>query len=61
MLRYEATFLETLEIVDQLEAERVVLSHVEEVDELGYDDLLRLPGVLGRDVTFAYDGFVVEV
>ena len=61
VLRYEATFLETLEIVDQLEAKRVVLSHVEEVDGLGYDDLLRLPGVLGRELTFAYDGFVVEV
>ncbi len=61
VLRYEATFLETLEIVDQLEARRVVLSHVEEVDGLGYDDLLRLPGVLGRELTFAYDGFVVEV
>ena len=61
VLRYEATFLETLDIVDQLEAKRVVLSHVEEVDGLGYDDLLRLPGVLGRELTFAYDGFVVEV
>lgn len=61
VLRYEATFVETLEIVDQLQAKRVLLAHVEEVDELGYDDLLRLPGVLGRDVTFAYDGFVVDV
>ena len=61
VLRYEATFLETLEMVDRLEAKRVVLSHVEEVDELGYDDLLRLPGVLGRELTFAYDGLVVDV
>ena len=61
VLRFEATFLETLAIVDQLEAQRVVLSHVEEVDELGYDDLLALPGVLGRDLTFAHDGLVVEV
>ena len=61
VLRYEATFLETLEIVDRLEAKRVVLSHVEEVDELGYDDLLRLPEVLGRELTFAYDGFSAEV
>ncbi|MEP6893611.1 MAG: MBL fold metallo-hydrolase [Gaiellaceae bacterium] len=61
VLRYEATFVETLEIVDQLDAKRVVLSHVEEVDELGYDDLLRLPGVLGRELTFAYDGLTVEV
>ena len=61
VLQYEATFVETLEIVDRLEAKRVVLSHVEEVDELGYDDLLRLPGALGRELTFAYDGLVVEV
>ncbi len=61
VLRYEATFLETLEMVDVLGPKRVVLSHVEEVDELGYDDLLRLPAVLGRDLTFAYDGFSVEV
>ena len=61
VLQYEATFVETLEIVDRREAKRVVLSHVEEVDELGYDDLLRLPGALGRELTFAYDGLVVEV
>jgi phosphoribosyl 1,2-cyclic phosphate phosphodiesterase len=61
VLRFEATFLETLDIVDRLAAKRTVLSHVEEVDELGYDDLLRLPGVLGRDLTFAHDGFTAEV
>jgi phosphoribosyl 1,2-cyclic phosphate phosphodiesterase len=61
VLQYEATFLETLEIVDRLSAEAVVLIHVEEVDGLGYDDLLRLPEVLGRELTFAYDGFTVEV
>lgn len=61
VLRYEATFLETLAMVDQLDARRVVLSHIEEVDGLGYDDLLRLPGVLGRDLTFACDGFTAEV
>lgn len=61
VLRYEATFEETLAIVDQLEAERVVLFHVEEMDDLTYDDLLRLPGFLGRELTFAYDGFAVDV
>jgi phosphoribosyl 1,2-cyclic phosphate phosphodiesterase len=61
VLRFEATFAETLEIVDQLAAKRVVLSHVEEVDTLGYDELLRLPEHLGRDLTFAYDGFALDV
>ena len=64
ILRFEATFAETLEIVDRLGAERVVLSHVEEIDGLSYDDLLLLGERLraeGRPVTFAYDGFAVEV
>jgi phosphoribosyl 1,2-cyclic phosphate phosphodiesterase len=64
ILRFEATFPETLEIVDALEAARVVLGHVEEMDGLGYDDLLRLQEQLraaGRPVTFAYDGLAVEV
>ncbi len=61
VLLYEATFVETLGIVDRLEAKRVVLSHVEEVDGIGYDELLRLPGFLGRELTFAYDGFTLEV
>jgi len=61
VLVYEATFAETLEIVEQLEARHVVLAHVEEIDGLGYDDLLRLQESLGPDVTFAYDGFSVEV
>jgi phosphoribosyl 1,2-cyclic phosphate phosphodiesterase len=61
VLRYEATLDETLEIVDRLEARRVVLSHVEETDGLTHDDLRRLPEVLGRELTFAYDGFTAEV
>jgi phosphoribosyl 1,2-cyclic phosphate phosphodiesterase len=64
ILRFEATFAETLEVVDRLEAERVVMSHVEEIDGLSYDDLLVLEELLrseGRPVTFAYDGLSVEV
>ncbi|MGL6278495.1 MAG: MBL fold metallo-hydrolase, partial [Gaiella sp.] len=64
ILRFEATFDETLAMVDALGAERVVLSHVEEIDGLSYDDLLRLEERLraeGRPVTFAWDGLVVEV
>jgi phosphoribosyl 1,2-cyclic phosphate phosphodiesterase len=64
VLAYEATFEETLGIVDRLEAREVVLSHVEELDELSYDDLERLGSRLrgeGRPVRFAYDGFTVDV
>ena len=42
VLVYEATFAETLDIVAALDAERVVLSHVEEMDCISYDDLLRV-------------------
>jgi phosphoribosyl 1,2-cyclic phosphate phosphodiesterase len=64
ILRFEATFAETVEIVRALEAERVVLSHVEELDGLSYDDLLVVEGRLrgeGLPVTFAHDGMRVEV
>lgn len=61
ILRFEATFEETIAIVDALEAERVVLSHVEELDGLSHDDLLRLAVRLGRGITFAWDGLVVDV
>jgi phosphoribosyl 1,2-cyclic phosphate phosphodiesterase len=61
VLRYEATFDETLAIVDVLEAERVVLSHLEEMDGLTYNDLLRLERRVGRSITFAYDGLRVPV
>lgn len=64
VLIYEATFEETLGIVDALAAGNVVLSHVEEMDCLSYDDLEMLAARLreeGRPVTFAYDGIMVEV
>ena len=64
VLRYEATFEETLGIVEALGAQRVVLSHVEEMDGLSHDDLQRLGTRLqaeGRPVTFAWDGLVAEV
>lgn len=64
ILRFEATLEETLGIVEQLRARRVVLSHVEEIDGLSYDDLLRLEERLrdeGRPVEFAHDGMVVSL
>ena len=61
VLRVEATFAQTLRIVDELEARRVVLGHVEEVDGLGYDDLRRLETAVGRNITFAWDTMVVDV
>ncbi len=64
VLQYEATFAETVEIVDRLAAERVVLHHIEEMDELTYDDLCLVEANLqarGRAVTFAWDGLTVDV
>jgi phosphoribosyl 1,2-cyclic phosphate phosphodiesterase len=61
VLRFEATFDETLGIVRELGAGRTVLSHVEEMDGLSYDDLLELERRLDGLVEFAYDGLVLDV
>ena len=61
VLRYEATFEETRAIVELLAAGHVVLTHVEEIDGLSHDDLQRLAPDYGFNVTFAWDGYSVEV
>ncbi|MBA3348285.1 MAG: hypothetical protein H0T13_06960 [Actinobacteria bacterium] len=61
VLRFEATFEQTLRVVDELAAKRVVLSHVEEADGLGFDELRRLAAKVGRNITFAWDTMLVEV
>jgi phosphoribosyl 1,2-cyclic phosphate phosphodiesterase len=64
VLVYEATFAETLEIVAGLDARQVVLSHVEEMDCISYDDLLQVEKRLqaeGRNVRFAWDGMTIDV
>ena len=64
VLQLEATFDETLEIVRQLGAGRVYLTHVEEMDQLGYDELEEVSSRLRHDglpVEFAFDTLVVEV
>jgi phosphoribosyl 1,2-cyclic phosphate phosphodiesterase len=64
MLQMEATFEETLEIIEALNAERVVLTHIEEVDGLTHDDLQELQRRLrgdGLHITFAFDTMTVEV
>ena len=64
VLRFEATFPETLGIVDELDAGRVYLTHVEEIDGLSYDDLRELEAKLqadGKRVSFAHDTLRVPV
>lgn len=64
VLEMEATFEETLEIVEKLGAKRVVMTHIEEMCGMTYDDLKVLEGRLrgdGMNMTFAYDTMMVEV
>ena len=64
VLRFEATFEETLGIVAALDAGRVVLSHVEEMDCISYDELLQVEQRLqaeGTNVSFAWDGRTIDV
>lgn len=64
VLREEATFEETLEVVAKLEAGRVVLTHIEEPDMLSFDVLKAVEEMLqekGLVVSFAYDTQLVEV
>jgi phosphoribosyl 1,2-cyclic phosphate phosphodiesterase len=64
LLQSDATFDETLEIVKQLKAKQVYLAHIEEMDQLSFDELRELEPYLERDglqVSFAYDTLIVDV
>lgn len=64
VLRAEATFQQTLDMVRQMNAQRVIMTHIEEPANLNYDDFIRLEMGLkadGYNITFAYDTMVVEV
>jgi phosphoribosyl 1,2-cyclic phosphate phosphodiesterase len=64
VLRFEATFDETLAIVAELDADRVVLSHVEEMDCISYEELIQVERRLqaeGTNVSFAWDGRTIDV
>jgi phosphoribosyl 1,2-cyclic phosphate phosphodiesterase len=61
LLAAEATFEETMAIVERLAARRTVLSHVEEMDGLSHDDLLEVASRHGDAFEFAYDGMVLDV
>jgi phosphoribosyl 1,2-cyclic phosphate phosphodiesterase len=64
LLELEATFEETLEIIRQLKAKRVYLTHIEEMDQLSYDDLQQVEARLRNDglpISFAYDTLAIDV
>ncbi|HET7037236.1 MAG TPA: MBL fold metallo-hydrolase [Thermomicrobiaceae bacterium] len=63
VLRAEATFAQTLEIVRALEARRVILTHIEEPDGLSHDDLQQVQANLQRQglpVEFAFDTLLIS-
>jgi phosphoribosyl 1,2-cyclic phosphate phosphodiesterase len=59
LLQLEATYAETMEIVRALDADRVVLSHVEHMDGFRHEVLVEL----GRRDAWepAYDGMTIDV
>ena len=64
LLKEEARFDETLRIVEGLSARRVILTHIEEMNGLAYDDLLRLQERLQRQgypIEFAFDTLLVDL
>jgi phosphoribosyl 1,2-cyclic phosphate phosphodiesterase len=64
VLGAEMRFAETLEVVRALAPRQAVLSHIEEPDELGYDDLARLSESLqaeGLPIRFAFDTMHINV
>lgn len=64
VLKVEATFRQTLEIIRKIKASRVVISHIEEMNGLSYDDFQVLEKQLqneGFNISFAYDTMVIEV
>lgn len=64
VLGAKPTFEATLDLLATIAPRRVVLTHMEECDDLGYDDYLRVENRLrrrGLDVTFAYDTMTVDV
>lgn len=65
LLTIEATFDQTLAVVRKLKARQVIMSHIEEIDQLSYDDLKRLEKQLQNqgltNITFAYDTLLVDV
>jgi hypothetical protein len=65
VLQSEATFSQTLEMVAAIDPAQTVFMHIEEIDPLSPPEYEELAAMLERDrgwnVTFAWDGLVVEL
>lgn len=62
VLKDEATFKETIKIVEKINARRTILAHIEEPDDISYDELKELEKELNYlNIEFAYDSMYIEV
>lgn len=65
VLQSEATFRQTLEMAEKLQAKRLIFTHIEEPDQDSPPMLAQVAAMLqserGWDVTFAYDTLRVEL
>ena len=64
VLQTEATFRQTLAMLEQMQPKQAVMTHIEEPDGLSYDDYVHLEAKMqdeGYPIRFAYDTMVVEV
>ena len=64
VLGMEMTFHDTLDVVQSLGARHTILTHIEEMEQLSFDELRELERKLhgeGLDITFAWDTMVVDV
>ena len=64
LLKTEATFEQTLDVVRKLQVKRVIMTHIEEPDQLTHDDLQALGRRLveqGLPVQFAYDTLLADI
>jgi phosphoribosyl 1,2-cyclic phosphate phosphodiesterase len=63
VLKTEATFRQTLAMLAQMQPKQAIMTHIEELDSLSYDDYLRLEDKMqdeGYPLRFAFDTMVVE-
>lgn len=64
VLAEESTFTDTLAMIRQLQAKRVIITHIDEPDGVTYTDLKQLEKQLQKDglpITFAYDTMMVDI
>jgi phosphoribosyl 1,2-cyclic phosphate phosphodiesterase len=64
LLKEEATFAETLEIIKELRPKKTILTHIEEINGLSFDDLKKTERNLSADglnIEIAYDTLIVDL